>query len=217
MGVRPTTPRGVATRQRIVDAAAQVVAEKGAVSASLDDVGERAAASRSQLYHYFDDKADLLRAVAEATNVSVLEGQRDLFADLGSWDGLVRWADALVAFQIKLGGRGGCPIANLVGQVGERDDDIRAVLASGFDRWEASIRDGLTAMVASGELRSDADADWLAASTLASLQGGLTLTQARRDPQALRRAMDGALALIGVYRDDSPFPPPARPATGARP
>ena len=74
------------------------------------------------------------------------------------------------------------PIANLVGQLGERDDDIRAVLASGFDRWEAHIRAGLAAMVAAGELQPDADVEWLAASTLASLQGGLILSQARRDP-----------------------------------
>lgn len=42
--------------------------------------------------------------------------------------------------------------------------------------------------------------DWLAASTLASLQGGLMLTQARRDPAALRRALDGALAFVATYR-----------------
>jgi hypothetical protein len=39
----------------------------------------------------------------------------------------------------------------------------------------------------------------LAASTLASLQGGLVLSQAHRDPRALRRALDGALALIATY------------------
>ena len=59
--------------------------------------------------------------------------------------------------------QGGCPIANLLGQLGERDDAIRAVLASGFDRWETAIRAGLAAMVESGELRPDADAEWLAA------------------------------------------------------
>jgi hypothetical protein len=57
-------------------------------------------------------------------------------------------------------------------------------------------------MVDSGELRPDCDAGWLAASTLASLQGGLILTQARRDPKALRWALDGALALIGTFRSD---------------
>jgi TetR/AcrR family transcriptional regulator, transcriptional repressor for nem operon len=200
MGAQPSTDRGRRTRRRIVAAASEVVAEKGALGASLDEVGARAPASRSQLYHYFDDKNDLLLAVAEATNGTVLEGQRDLFEHLDTWDGLVRWADALVALQQERGGQGGCPIANLLGQLGERDDAIRVVLASGFDRWEANIRAGLVAMVSSGELRPDADAAWLATSTLASVQGGLVLSQARRDPLALRRALDGALALIGSYR-----------------
>ena len=181
-------------------AACEVVAEKGAAAASLDDVGARAPASRSQLYHYFEDKNDLLKAVAEATNDLVLGGQQDLFAGLGTWDGLVRWSDALVALQERRAGEGGCPIANLLGQLGERDDAIRAVLTSGFDRWEAHIRAGLAAMVAGGELRADTDVAWLATSTLASLQGGLVLTQARRDPGALRLALDGALALVATCR-----------------
>ena len=115
MGAAPTTERGRSTRQRIVAAAREVVAEKGSAAASLDDVGSRASASRSQLYHYFDDKNDLLKAVAEATNDLVLDGQQDLFAGLGTWDGLVRWTDALVAFQVQRHGKGGCPIANLIG------------------------------------------------------------------------------------------------------
>jgi TetR/AcrR family transcriptional repressor of nem operon len=200
MGAEPRTERGRLTRQRIVAAATEVVAEKGALGASLDEVGALAAASRSQLYHYFDDKSDLLLAVAEATNDTVLDGQRDLFAHLNTWDGLVRWTDALVALQQERDGKGGCPIGNLLGQLGERDDGIRVVLASGFDRWEANIRAGLAAMVGSGELRPHADIGWLASSTLASVQGGLILSQARRDPLALRRALDGALTLIGSYR-----------------
>jgi TetR/AcrR family transcriptional repressor of nem operon len=200
MGAMPTTDRGRLTRQRIVAAATEVVAEKGALGASLDEVGALAPASRSQLYHYFEDKNDLLLAVAEATTDTVLDGQRDLFDHLDTWDGLVGWADALVALQQERGGHGGCPIANLLGQLGERDDGIRVMLASGFDRWEASIRAGLAAMVESGELRPDADVAWLASSTLASVQGGLVLSQARRDPRALRRALDGALALIASYR-----------------
>lgn len=202
MAMKPSTERGRRTRQRIVDAATQVVSERGAAGASLDEVGARANTSRSQLYHYFADKDELLRAVAEATNDTVLEGQRVLFDGFGSWTGLTHWMDALVDMQEQLQGRGGCPIASLVSQLGERNDEIRLELASGFDRWEALIRDGLRSMVAVGELRSDTDVEWLAASTLASLQGGLILTQARRDPSALRRALDGALVLIGTFRRD---------------
>lgn len=200
MGMQPATERGRRTRQRIVTAAAQVVADKGALGASLDEVGARADASRSQLYHYFADKTALLEAVAQATSDAVIDAQDDLFAGLSTWAGLVAWADALVEAQQERGGKGGCPIAGLLGQLGERDDGIRAVLAGGFDRWEASIRAGLEAMIASGELRSAADPGWLAASTLASVQGGLVLCQARRDPGPLRRALDGALTLIATYR-----------------
>jgi TetR/AcrR family transcriptional regulator, transcriptional repressor for nem operon len=207
MGTQPATERGRRTRQRIVTAAAEVVAEKGALGASLDEVGARAPASRSQLYHYFDDKTDLLQAVAQATNDAVLGAQENLFAQLGTWAGLVRWADALVALQQERGGKGGCPIANLLGQLGERDDGIRAVLAGGFDRWQASIRTGLKVMIASGELRPGTDPDWLAATTLASLQGGLLLSQAHRDPRPLRRALDGALSLIATYRTTTPTRP----------
>lgn len=204
MAAQPVTEQGRQTRQRIVSAAADVVAEKGALGTSLDDIGARAAASRSQLYHYFDDKTDLLRAVAEATNDAVLNGQQVFFAGLDTWAGFQHWVDALVKLQEQRAGRGGCPIANLVAQIGESDEPTRAVLAAGFDRWEAHIRAGLAAMVSSGELHPDADVDWLATSTLASVQGGLMLTQARRDPRALRRALDGALALIDAYRMSTP-------------
>lgn len=203
MRALPATERGRQTRRRIVDAALQVVAEHGAAGTSLDEVGIRAPASRSQLYHYFEDKDDLLRAVAEATNDMVLDPQQPLFDGLGTLDGLARWADAVVALQQERGGRGGCPIANLLTQLGERDDAVRDVLASGFDRWESHIRAGLVAMIGSGELRPDTDVDWLATSVLASLQGGLLLTQARRDPRALRRALDGALTVVSNHRSQT--------------
>jgi hypothetical protein len=156
------------------------------------------------MYHYFADKSELLQVVAAATNDAVLDGQRPLFDELGSWTGMTKWMDALVEMQERLQGRGGCPIANLVAQLGERDDEIREELASGFDRWETAIRAGLVGMVVSGELQPDTDVDWLATSTLASLQGGLILTQAHRDPRALRRALDGALALIATFRSNHP-------------
>ena len=196
----PSTTKGRQTRQRIVAAATDLVSERGVAGTSLDEVGARASTSRSQMYHYFADKDDLLLAVAAATNDTVLGGHRPLFDGLGSFEGLAKWMDALVEMQEELHGRGGCPIANLVSQLGERDEDIRLELASGLDRWEADIRTGLMNMVAAGELLPDADVEWLASSTLASLQGGLLLTKAHRDPQALRRALSGALALISTFR-----------------
>ena len=46
------------------------------------------------------------------------------------------------------------------------------------------------------KLRQDADPAVLAAATMASLQGGLLLTQVRRDPHQLRIALDAARAYL---------------------
>ncbi len=194
-----STAKGQRTRERIVQAAAELVAEKGAMAMSLDDVGTRAAASRSQLYHYFENRADLIRAVVNATSDAIVGGQDELLLDVADWSGLERWMDALVAMQVQRQARGGCPLGSLAGQLAERDPLARAALAEGLERWQDSIRRSLEALRARGELRPDTDPAALAVTTMALIQGGLLLTQVRRDPQQLRAALDDALTLLRTH------------------
>ncbi len=179
-------------RDRIVQAAAGLIAEKGAAGMSLDDVRARTGASRSQLYHYFEDRDDLVHAVIDATTRAVLFRQGELLEHLDSWAGIDRWFDFLVQRQIERQARGGCPIGSLAGQFAESDPDARAAIAAGLDRWEAHLRDGLARMKVRGKLCKDADPAALATATMASIQGGLLLTQLRRDPQQLRIALNAA-------------------------
>ena len=200
MSKQPRTAPGRATRQRIVQAATELVAERGVAATSLDDVRERAHASKSQLYLYFSDRDDLMRAVSESTCDAVMEVQSESLAAFDSLEGIERYLDATVALQEQRDARGGCPIGSLVGQVAEHDEGARLALADGFDRWEAGLRAGLEAMVQRCELRADTDPALLARQILASLQGGLLLTQVRRDSGQLRAAADGVLALIRAQR-----------------
>lgn len=195
------TAKGRETHERIVRAASELVAERGVAGASLDRVRARAEVSKGQLYHYFADRDDLMRAVARATGEDVVGGQAELFGRLDTFEGLRAWADALVELQRDRGARGGCPIGSLAGQLAERDEGARLELAAGLERWERAIRQGLDQMAAHGELRSGVDTAALAQRTLAAVQGGLLLTQIRRDPDQLRSAMDGALeAILGSAR-----------------
>ena len=188
----PATAKGRAMRERILQAAAELIAEKGSAGMSLDDVRARTGASRSQLYHYFEDRDDLVRAVIDVTTDAVIDVHGELLEHLDSWAGIERWFDALVELQAERQARGGCPIGSLAGQLAEQDPQARAAIAAGLDRWEAHLRDGLTRMKARGRLRAHADPAELAAATMASIQGGLLLTQVRRDPQQLRTALNAA-------------------------
>ncbi len=187
----PLTRKGEATRQRIVTAAAQLMYERGVTEATLEDVRAAAGVSGSQIYHYFADKQALLLAVIEYQTEAVLELQEPLFGRMDSIGGLRRWRDALVEYQRRMQCRGGCPIGSIGGEVAENNPEARLAVASGFMRWEAAIRAGLTTMHARGEL--DGDPEDLALAVLAALQGGLLLTQIQRETRPLEIALDAIL------------------------
>ena len=195
---QPTTEKGRATRRRILQAAARLIAERGAAAVSLEDVEREAGVGRSQLYHYFDGRDDLLRSVIDVTTDAVLGAQDGLLDGLDSFAAIDRWFDGLVALQQQRGAVGGCPIGSLVGQLAERDERTRAALASGFERWEQPLIAGLSRMRSRGELRPGAPVEHLADITMAAIQGGLLLPPVRRDPEQLRHALDGARAVLAA-------------------
>jgi TetR/AcrR family transcriptional repressor of nem operon len=183
------------TRERIVAAASELVGERGVAETSLDDVIDRAGVSKSQLYHYFEDRAALLRAVV----VHNAEGVLDDLPRLDGWRAIRSWLDSLVALQVERRACRGCPIGALVGQLAESDEQARLALAAAFDQWEARLRDGLRSMRRAGKLDPGADPDQLATVTLAAIQGGLVLTQSRRDPGQLAAALDAAYVQLRAH------------------
>lgn len=192
----PKTARGRATRERIVAEASELIRERGVAGTSLDDVIERAGVSKSQLYHYFDDRAALLRAVVEHNTAGVIGY---LGAGGDSWAAIRAWLDSMVQLQIERRGCGGCPVGSLVPQLAETDRQAREALAAAFARWEALLGDGLRSMQRRGKLDPRADPAELATATMAAIQGGLLLTQTRRDPRQLAIALDAAYAHLRAH------------------
>ena len=188
----PRTARGRATRERIVAAAAELIRERGVAETSLDDVLKRARASKSQLYLYFPDRAALLREVILHNTDLVLAAQEPQLGSLESWKAIRAWLDGLVELQVAARARGGCPIGSLAGQLAEADEQARQVLADSFARWQEPLRRGLCSLQARGKLDRRADPEQLATATLAAIQGGLLLSQTRRDPGQLAIALDAA-------------------------
>ena len=200
-GTQPRlTRKGEATRERIVAAAARLMFEGGVAGTSNEDVMAAAAVSSSQLYHYFADRRALVLAVIAHQSDAVLANQEPLLARLDSLDALRAWRDQAVAIERKLNYRGGCPIGSLAGELAECDQGAREEIAAGFARWEASIGAGIEAMHERGELPATIDPDQLALALLAAHQGGLLLTQVRRDTGALEAALDAMIDHVAELR-----------------
>jgi len=195
----PSTSRGVATRLRILDTACDLVFERGAGAVTLDEILAATGTSKSQLYHYFADRSDLIRAVVARQGERVLDLQRPVLGAVDGWAALGRWRDFVVDVVEGLSCRGGCPIGSLADDLAVLDEQARIEAASVFEQWQALLADAFRAMVASGQLRPDADLDRMALATLASLEGGLLLAKTTRATVPLEAALDAAIAHLRAF------------------
>ena len=194
----PRTGRGRASRERIVQRAAELFAERGVAATSLDEVLAAAGAGKSQLYHYFRGRDELVEAAVGLRCAQVLTG---LTQALGAVASLVELEQALAGFVAGFEQMGlpGCPIGSLAAEVAERNQGARLQTAAAFDAWEELFADVLERMRQQGELRADASPAVLATALLASIEGGMVLSQARKDPGSLRIAVEAGLARVRTY------------------
>lgn len=88
------SPRREATRQRILDAAREVFAERGVIGGSVEDICERAGFTRGAFYSNFTDKDDVLDALVEREHTRLLEHLDATFIEV---DREVEEADSLEA------------------------------------------------------------------------------------------------------------------------
>ncbi len=92
-GRRTQAERREATRRALLNAGRELFAEKGYHEAAAAEVVRRAGVTRGALYHHFEDKRDLFRAVVEEIEGEidglVLEAAREVMRESG--DVLEAW------------------------------------------------------------------------------------------------------------------------------
>ena len=150
----PVTERGRRTRASIIGAAATLMYQRGVSMTSLDDVLAAAGSGKSQLYHYFDSKAELVAAVIERQLQLVLAQQPSLH-NTDSWDGIDAWAAEILRAHSAPGGPFACPLGTMAAEL-KNDETFRPLLDDAFRVWEAPLARGLQRMQDRGELVADA-------------------------------------------------------------
>jgi TetR/AcrR family transcriptional repressor of nem operon len=197
----PVTERGRRARASIIDAAATLMYQNGVSMTSLDDVLAAAGSGKSQLYHYFDNKANLVAAVIERQLELVLARQPAL-AHIESWEGIDAWVSEFLTAHSAPGGPFACPLGTMAAEL-KNDPTFRPLLDDAFRRWEAPLARGLQTIQDRGELVADADPNRLASTVIAALQGGMLLARVRGDIAPLRDTLEGAVAQLRQWRPKS--------------
>jgi AcrR family transcriptional regulator len=203
---RAPDPRALATRQRILEAANNLMFVRGVNSTSIDDVLEASGTSKSQLYMHFPDKLTLIREVVKFRGQLVLKREQGRLERFRTFGALRRWRNALVKANDLQKGAYGCGLGSMASELSDQDEQSRQSLAEMFAAWEMLISDGLRRMQKAGTLREDADPERLATFLMAALQGGYLLANAAHDVQPMAVALDVALERVKAFVVDKPAP-----------
>ncbi|BBY28564.1 TetR/AcrR family transcriptional regulator [Mycolicibacterium sediminis] len=194
------TSRGMATRNRIVMAAAELMHVRGVAATTIDEVLASSATSKSQFYQHFQDKTELVYDVISVRADEILSWQRLRLEKVDSFRGLQQWRDAMVQRCTLRRGLWGCELGSLAAELSDGDDKARMSLAAHFAEWRELLATALERMRDNGVLAAEIDGPTLATGLLAAVEGGYLLSQTAHDPRLMQTAIDSAIAHIASFR-----------------
>jgi len=206
------TAKGRATRDRIVQAAAQLIVTEGLSASNMENVRRAASVSGSQLAHYFTDKGALIRAVVRRQIGVVLDFHRQpTLRGLSSFDDFERWIDLNMRYLRRVGYFGTPTYHALTGQLAKSDSATRDALADGYRQWINLLEKAIQRMKDDGLLVADADPRQLAWVIIAAHQGGGILTFTYHEEWPHADAIRFAVNYLRMFATDTAERVPRRP------
>lgn len=189
--------KGKATRQRIVESAAELFHAQGVDGTGLEQILRQAGAGKSQFYQHFRTKDALVCEVVFWWEHRLCESMED--HELDSLDTLERWLlSAIDQLEVEHCYRG-CPIGTLAAGLHDNDETTRAAVGQCFQILDSRLRNALLQSQQRGELSEEADLEALSHFILASQQGAATLTKAYGDSSAGRLVIVQAMQYVRSY------------------
>jgi AcrR family transcriptional regulator len=183
------------TRERLTDAMASLLWERGYAATSPNDVLARAGAGQGSMYHHFSGKHELAVAAFRTSIDALLEGSSVLDGEGSPLDRLERYLG------LPRPGTKGCRVGRMTQdpQV-VADPELLGMIADAFavaaSRWEQAIAEA----VAAGELPAGTVPADLARTLSAVIQGGYVLARAQGSQEPMDAAVRGAVALLEAAR-----------------
>lgn len=188
-----TTDTPQPTRERLLDAAADLLHRKGYSATGLSEVTSRAKTPKGSLYFHFPGGKEQLGA--EALTVSgnrFYTGIKAVVAGAPDGPKAVRDLAAMLAFGLSTTGyQLGCPIATTTLEAASSSPLIREAADAAFASWIGALQERL---VADGH--DAAAAKKLSTLVLSTLEGAMVLARATQSTEALDIAADALADLV---------------------
>ncbi|GHO98193.1 TetR family transcriptional regulator [Reticulibacter mediterranei] len=180
------------TREQLVAATKELLWERGYEATSPRAILEKSGAGQGSFYHHFSSKAALAAAALQ-------EAADDMRCNLepilhSNAPALQRIRDYLTMPREELRG---CRIGRMTHEpIIRQDETLRDPIVAYFSYAEQELATVLAEAQREGALSENINVDDLAATLLATVQGGYVLARGFQDPERMHQAIRGALTLI---------------------
>jgi TetR/AcrR family transcriptional regulator, transcriptional repressor for nem operon len=192
-GKRPMmdyTPKARATRQRILDAASEVMLQKGFTRTKLDEVLEISRVRKGNFYYYFASKDDLGLAVLRETAApivakwvaGIVEADKDPVANLKAL------AQSIAASPLITSGLGN-PVANLACEMVEISDEFRVAVGEILMSVTDVYIDQFRALASQDRLQGGYSAEELGRFVVSLVEGSVMVYRRNNDAAQLERTI----------------------------
>jgi TetR/AcrR family transcriptional regulator, transcriptional repressor for nem operon len=195
-------PRVSDMKERLTDAALDLIWHNSYGATSVDAICERAGAKKGSFYYFFKSKSALTAAALEAEWNKNKKNMDALFSPtippLERFDRYFEYVhDHLAEIQQACGSILGCPLLTIGSEVGTQDEAVRDTVARIWDRkiryFESAIRDAH----AQGLVEAP-DPQAKAKMLFACYHGTLTQARIQNDVELIRDFKKVAMDVLGV-------------------
>jgi len=178
-------------RERIIDAALRVFAEKGYHETTMEDVADKLGVSEGTIYLYFKSKKELFKAISEPGEHQVAEV---ISSAIESEDPVKSFFDLATKVYEQYE-----PISGLIVELlaeASRDASLRKILRDDFDTDRATMQKFLEELRKRGKIDADADIDSISMAIVALFYGYAISRLLGVEKEEVKRAYSKAMRVM---------------------
>jgi TetR/AcrR family transcriptional regulator, transcriptional repressor for nem operon len=175
------------TRNRLIEAGARIVHEKGFRDTGIKEILEAAGVPRGSFYFYFKSKDEFGLALVDfyAAFLAAMMDRHLEAPGIPHIQRLKGFFDEIAAYFGARGCTGGCPVGNMAQELADDDETFREKLKRAMAGMEERMAACMRAAAHGGELREGMDPAETAAFILNSWEGALLRMKAEKSLEPL--------------------------------
>ncbi|MGC8555287.1 MAG: TetR/AcrR family transcriptional regulator [Candidatus Acidulodesulfobacterium sp.] len=174
-------------REEIIDAAYNLLLEKGYEGMGIQDILDKINATKGCIYYHFKSKRDIAAAVIEEV---IKPAYSDNWSSISNAENpisaIIKVIDDIYRKNGKRLAKNGCPVGNLMLELSAKDEILAKYINEVIDLWHGYIKKALENAVTKKIIDKNTDVKSVASFIIGSFEGCIMLSKSSQSEELLK-------------------------------